>query len=142
MRFGPGAQKLRTGAPNPLPMVALVTELCVLATSGGGDLGAAIRRAREVTHRSVTGAVRAAEGAGLQVTGPRNPARRAAFFSVHVREGARLLSALAEDGVIADFRAERPGAANGVIRLSANAASFGYELSYAVERLAGHALAL
>lgn len=138
LELGPGAAKLRTGTPDPLPMMALVTELRVLATSATGDLRNAVRRARDLTHGHVVRAVRAAEDAGLELSGPRNPARRAAFFAIRVPDGPAMLSALDEDGVIVDFRADSPGAHAGVIRLSSCAASFGYEMLYAVERIATH----
>jgi kynureninase len=135
---GPGAALLRTGTPDPLPMIALVTEARVLASSAGGNLRDAIRRSRAVTHRQVVDAVRAAEEAGLEVTGPRQPKARAAFFAVRVPDGPGMLSALHHDGVIADFRADRPGVTHGLVRVGANPASFGYELLYAVDRIAHH----
>jgi kynureninase len=133
---GPGGARFRTGVPSLAPMVALSSELRVIASSAGGDLRAAILRARHHTLHQVRRAVVAAEAAGLEVSGPREPARRAAFFSIRVADGAATLAHLRAHGVIADFRADAPGAAGGLLRLSANAASFEYELSFAVATLA------
>ena len=129
------AGKLHTGLPDPTGMVALLCELDVLASTGGGSLAPAIRRAREVTHRQVTDAVARARGLGLRVVGDVGHEERAAFFAVQITDG-QVVADLASDGVIMDFRADVPGGKAGVCRISANAASFGYELMYAVDCLA------
>lgn len=133
---GPGIARLRTGTPNPLPMVGLLTEARVLASSAGGDLAAAIARARRVTGAAVNHAARVAEERGLSVAGARHPSRRGAFFAIRVRDGEQRVDELATEGVFVDYRAERPGADRGLMRLSSNAAGFPYELEYAVERVA------
>ncbi|MBT3224520.1 MAG: aminotransferase class V-fold PLP-dependent enzyme, partial [Proteobacteria bacterium] len=134
-RVGAGAAKLRTGTPALMPLVALVTELRVLGSSGDGDLQSAIARARLVTATQVQEAVEYAQTIGLQVQGPTTPDRRAAFFGIRVDGGNNIVAALEEDGVIVDFRPDEPGSESGLIRLSANHASLGYELMFAVEQL-------
>ena len=134
-RVGAGAAKLRTGTPGLLPLVALTTELRVLGSSGDGDLRSAIARARLVTTTQVENAVEYARSIGLHVHGPSTPDRRAAFFAIRVEQGNAIVKALEEDGVIVDFRPDEPGSEAGLIRLSANHASFGYELMFAVEQL-------
>jgi len=136
---GEGAGKLRTGTPSLVPMVALVTELGVLATSGSGDLQAAVRRARERTRAHVEAGLAAAEEAELKVYGGTDPDRHAAFLALWVPNGAEVVEALADEGVFVDFRADAPGSDGGLIRVGSNAAGFGYEVVYAVDRVAAHA---
>jgi kynureninase len=138
MDWARGGGRFRTGTPSLVPMVALVTELRVLASSAQGDLRAAVHRARAITHGHVVEAIRYAEELGLDVSGPRHASRRAAFFAIRVPDGPKLLAALASDGIVADFRSDRPGVSHGLLRLSSSAASFAYELRYAVERVAHH----
>ena len=142
MRLGPGAARLRTGTPALLPLVLLVTELKVLASGGGGgSLTAGVRRARARTRDLIAGAVERAQARGLTVRGPTEPERRGAFFAVEVPDGPFAIDGLAVAGVTADFRADVPGGEAGLVRLSASAGHFEYELDYAVEVLARlHAL--
>jgi kynureninase len=142
LRMGPGAAPLRTGTPALLPLVLLVTELKVLAASGGGgSLTSGVARARARTSQIVAAAVAQAQARGLSVRGPTDPARRGAFFAIEVPDGAFALDGLAAAGVTADFRADVPGGSAGLVRISASAAHFAYELDYAVDALARlHAL--
>jgi len=130
-----GAGRFRTGTPSLLPMLCLWVELEVFATSGGGSLDAAVRRARRATQDQVQTAAMAARASGLQVVGGLSADDRAAFFAVRTADGPRLLSGLHRDGIVIDFRPDVPGGEDGVLRISANAASFAYELLFAVERL-------
>ncbi len=132
-----GAERFRTGFPDPAPLVGLCTELDVLATSGNGSLEAAIRRARDRTQSAIRSGVRAAVERGLTVAGEVEIAERAAFFSIEVphREVVRRMH---DDGIVADFRGHRPGSDAGLCRISANSASFPYEVVAAVQALAGH----
>lgn len=137
VRLGTGATGLRTGSPSLLPIVLLGTELKVLAASGDqGTLTSGVARARRITRGLVDEAVREAVAKGLVVRGPTDPDRRGAFFAVEVADGPATLESLSAAGVTADFRADEPNGAKGIVRLSANAASFGYELSYAIGVLA------
>ncbi len=136
---GDGAARLRSGTPSIVGAAALLTSLRALAASAGGDLPAAIRRARARTREHVASAVARCRRAGLEVLGGDDPERRAAFLAVRVRDGDRIVDMLAREGVVADHRPLAPGQDVGVIRLSSSAASFGYELSYAVDRLARYA---
>lgn len=142
IRMGAGAARLRTGTPALLPLTLLVTELKVLAASGGGgSLTSGVNRARRRTRDLVAEAVDTARARGLTVRGPADPERRGAFFAVEVPDGAFALDGLGAAGVTADFRADEPGGSSGLVRLSASAAHFAYELDYAVDVLARlHAL--
>ncbi len=131
-----GASRLRTGTLHPWPLLALLTEARVLAASSGGELAGGIARARRVTQRATAAALKHADARGLSIAGARHPSRRAAFFGVRVNDGPRVIAALAEGGVVADFRANTEGSARGLVRLSGSAASFPYELEYAIERIA------
>ena len=131
-----GAARLRTGTPPLAPMVALVTEVDVFASSGDGQVAAAVRRAREVTSEAVRAAIADARAYGLSVVGPDDPADRAAFFAVIVDDGPALVDRLGDRGVFVDFRAFQRAGTRGLVRLSSSAASFPYELRYAVEAIA------
>ncbi len=132
-----GAAKLRTGVPDPTPLVALITELQVLASSGRGSLDAAVRRARGVTTTAVHAGMQAAEALGLEIEGPGGSEDRGAFFAIRVpRGGAEAVQELASVGVFVDFRADAPGAEAGVVRISASPATFVYEVVFAVSALA------
>lgn len=135
-RLGVGAAKLRTGTSHPLPMIALQAELRVLASSAGGDLRAAVRRARATTQRAVGEAVDAARRLGLKIAGAVPLERRGAFLAIAVADGPKTVAAMAERGVIVDFRSDVPNGLPGLVRLSSHAAGFSYELVYAVETLA------
>ncbi|MFK7927452.1 MAG: hypothetical protein AB8H79_04650, partial [Myxococcota bacterium] len=137
VRLGPGAARLRTGSPALLPIVLLGTELKVLAASGAnGTLTSGVARARQRTRTLVQAAVDEAIGLGLAIRGPQSPDRRGAFFAVEVSNGPPLLEALSSQGITVDFRSDAPGSETGLLRLSANAASFGYELSFALDAIA------
>ena len=71
----------------------------------------------------------------MKVVGPEDGDRRAAFLAIEVADGPGALAWLADAGIIVDFRPDRPGSDSGLIRISANSASFEYELLYAVEWL-------
>jgi len=137
LRLGEGAAKLRTGGPALLPIILLGTELKVLASSGqDGSLTAGVQRARRVTRDLVEHAVEAAHARGLSVRGPTDPERRGAFFAIEVQDGPFVLDGLGAGQISADFRADEPGGEAGLIRVSASAAHFAYELDYAVDMIA------
>src|SRR5690606_2565568 len=62
---GEGAVRLRTGTPDPTPLLGLLVELDVFATSAGGSLQGAIERARRVTLDQILAAERYARQLGL-----------------------------------------------------------------------------
>jgi kynureninase len=136
LRFGEGAAKLRTGTPALVPLVMLATELKVLATLGGGSIPAAVACARRRTSEMTQRAVERAKDHGLRVRGPVDPERRGAFFATEVPNGPAVIEALGARGVVADFRADGEGPA-GIVRMSASAAHFSYEIDFAVDTLAG-----
>lgn len=131
-----GAARLRTGTPPLAPMVAFVTEVDVFASSAAGDVRAAVARARDVTSEAVAAAVADARELGLDVVGRDDDDARAAFFSVVVDDGPSIVDRLGDRGVTVDFRAFHREGRRGLVRLSSSAASFPYELRYAVEALA------
>lgn len=135
-RPGPGAQRLRAGVPSTVPLVALIAELRVLATLGGGALHMGVARARARTRRQVAEGIARAQARGLTVLGGDSLDRRAAFFAVQVNDGGAAATRLGDAGITVDFRNDSPGSTSGVVRLSASAASFGYEVAFAVDRLA------
>lgn len=135
MVLGNGATKLQTGCPDPTGALALTVELDVLASVAGGSLEAAVRRTRSSTAQQVRTAIALAEHHGLQVVGDVPPEARAAFFAIRVPDGA-IVADLAREGLMADFRADIPGGKAGVCRISANAASFDYELAAVVDGVA------
>jgi kynureninase len=136
--LGPGAARFRTGVPSLIPLVSLISELRVFAASADGSLTAAVARARRVTSLHVEAAVHYARSEGLTVEGPQTADRRGAFCALRVSHGERLVEALGNEGVVVDYRPDHPGASSGVLRMSANHASFQYELLFAVERLLAH----
>jgi len=136
MKFGPRAAGLRTGTPSFAPLVSILADLRAFASSAGGEVFDATIRAREVTQANVAKAIGAASAMGLNVQGGADADRLAAFFAIRVDDGPRLLQTLAEQGIFVDFRDDEFGSNEGVMRLSTSAAGFGYELVYAVERLA------
>jgi kynureninase len=135
LRPGEGAAALRTGTPALLPLVLLATELKVLAASADGTLTSGVARARRITRDLVARAADRCEELGLTVRGPSDPERRGAFLAVEVDDGLATVTALRERGVSVDFRADGAGR-SGIVRLSASAAQFGYELDYGVRALA------
>ncbi|MFT7520967.1 MAG: kynureninase [Kiritimatiellia bacterium] len=137
MRWAAGAARLRTGTQALVPLVRLVTELKVLAASGEhGDVTSGVRRARRVTSELVAAARDRALLLGLRVRGPVSVARRAAFIAVEVNDGPGVYGALAAAGVVADFRSDEQGGSTGIIRVSASAAHFDYELEHVIDLIA------
>lgn len=134
-----GTARWQTGAPDVGPMAALVTELGVLGTLGGGSVKTAVKAVRARTHDTISRGIKHARELGLPLVGEESADARAAFLAFRVSHGDALVARLAEEGVFVDHRADGPGAEEGLIRMSTSAASFTYELSYAIERLA-HAL--
>ncbi|MBM4391233.1 MAG: aminotransferase class V-fold PLP-dependent enzyme [Deltaproteobacteria bacterium] len=126
--------RFRTGTPTVMGMAMLLGELATLAASAGGDLGAAVQRARRVTQGLVDTALLAASSHGLRVRGDWPSARRAAFVCVEVDDGPRVNEALARQGIRADYR-PREGSA-GWMRVSGNAAGFPYEIEAVIEAIA------
>lgn len=133
---GAGAARLRTGTPDPTPLLGLLVELDVFATSAGGSLAAALERARRVTLDQILAAERYARQLGLDVVGEWPDSARAAFLGLRVRGGDALVEALYAEGLFVDHRVDPRDPTMGTLRLSANAASFAYEVLYVVERVA------
>lgn len=136
LTWADGANRFHTGVPDITPLVALVTELDVLASSAAGSLTDAVVRARRLTSDVTTSALEMAVSLGLSPASPRDAARRAGFIALRLDGGQAVVDQLATDGITVDFRPDAPGATAGNLRLSANSASFAYELLYVVERIA------
>ncbi len=126
--------RFRTGTPTVMGMAMLLGELATLAASAGGDLGAAVQRARRVTQGLVDTALVNAARHGLRVRGDWPSERRAAFACVEVDDGPRVNEVLAQQGIRADFR-PRAGKA-GWMRVSGNSAGFPYEIEAVIEAIA------
>jgi kynureninase len=122
--------RFRTGTPTVLAQAMLIGELAALATSAGGSLEGAMRRARAVTQGLVGTLLAACAREGLGVRGDWPLDRRAAFVCIEVEEGPRLNEALAHRGIRVDFR-PRAGDA-GWLRVSGNSAGFAYEMEAVV----------
>jgi kynureninase len=126
--------RFRTGTPTVAGMAMLLGELAALASSAGGDLGAAVGRARAVTRGLVDVALMRARERGLGIRGDWGSDRRAAFVCVEVDRGAHIAEALGARGIRVDFR-PREGEA-GWIRVSGNAAAFPYEIDAVMDAIA------
>lgn len=127
--------RFRTGTPSLAPMAMLLGELAAMASVTGGDLPAAVERARRVTSGLVARMLEQAEQHGLRVRGTWSAERRAAFVCVVVSDGERVNHALAQQGIRADFRPAAAGRKDGWIRVSGNPAAFAYELDAVIEVL-------
>lgn len=138
VRRAADATRLRSGTPTLSGMAMLLGELAALGTSAGGDLQAAVRRARAVTRGLVDVARREAEAHGLRIRGDWESDHRSAFVCVEVEDGPRVNEALAEAGIRADFRPRTGGARDGWIRVSGNAAGFPYEIEAVIQAIAAH----
>ncbi len=125
--------RFRSGTPTVMAQAMLLGELAALATSAGGDLGAAVRRARRVTRGLVEATLAAAARHGLTVRGDWPAERRAAFVCIEVEDGPRVNEALAHQGIRVDFR-PREGDA-GWLRVSGNSAGFAYEMEAVIEAI-------
>ncbi len=136
VRRAEDASRLRSGTPTLLGMAMLLGELAAASSVTGGDVGAAVRRARGVTQRLVEVALQECAARGLRVRGDWPSGRRAAFVCVEVREGAALAGALAAEGKHVDFRPRTGGARDGWLRVSGNSAGFGYEIEAVIEAIA------
>ncbi len=94
----PGIARGRVGTPHVLSMIALDTALDAF---DGVDL--ADVRAKSVSLTSLFAEL--VTGFGLEIVGPDDPDRRGSQVSIRHTEGYRIVQALAERGVIGDFRA-------------------------------------
>lgn len=126
--------KFRTGTPTVAGMAMLLGELAALASATGGDLGAAVVRARRVTSGLVDVLLAECGRHGLAVRGNWPSERRGAFVCIEVDEGPRINEALAELGFRVDFRPRQGGA--GWLRVSGNCAGFAYEMQGVVTAIA------
>lgn len=138
VRRATDATRLRTGTPTLAGMAMLLGELAALASSTGGDLGAAVHRARRVTRDLVDVARQEADFHRLRLRGDWASDRRAAFVCVEVEDGEAVNRRLALEGIRADFRPARAGARHGWIRVSGNAAGFAYEIQAVMAAIAAH----
>ncbi len=136
VRRAEDASRLRSGTPTVTGMAMLLGELAAASSVTGGDLGLAVRRAREVTRGLVDVAMRACAVSGLRVRGDWTSERRAAFVCVEVRDGAHVAEALAGEGIHVDFRPVSGGATDGWLRVSGNPAGFAYEIEAVVAAIA------
>lgn len=134
LRQGPGAAVLRTGSPALPPLVALATELKVLAASGDGTLTGGVARTRRVTRALMAHTTARCQDLGLSIRGPADPDRRGAFMAIEVDDTAAAVQDLARAGVTVDARTDGAGP-KGIVRLSGSAAHFAYEIDYALEVL-------
>lgn len=127
--------RFRTGTPTVPMMAMLIGELAALASGADGTITGGVRRAREVTRGLVDVALTVAAREGLGVRGAWGAEQRAAYVVLHVPEGERLTRRLAEEGISVDFRPVRANCRDGYIRVSGNAAGFGYEIEAVLTRL-------
>ena len=126
--------KFRTGTPTVAGMAMLLGELAALASSAGGDLGAAVARARRVTQGLVDVLLAECTRHGLTVRGNWPSDRRGAFVCIEVERGPHINAALAAQGIRVDFR-PRDGD-HGWLRVSGNSAGFAYEMQGVVTAIA------
>lgn len=134
---GDGPQRLHTGPPLVLPISLLSTELKVLASSGfDGSVTSGVARARHVTSALVAYGIEIARNRGMTIRGPDEPGRRGAFFAIEVDDGPFILDGLTAAGVTVDFRPDVAGGSAGLLRVSASAAHFPYEMEFAVDTIA------
>ncbi len=126
--------RFRTGTPTVIAMAMMLGELAALGTSAGGDLGAAVQRARRVTQALVDTMLQSCARRGMRVRGDWPSARRAAFVCVEVHDGPRVNETLTRQGIRVDFR-PREGT-TGWVRVSGNAAAFPYEVEAVIEAIA------
>ncbi len=138
VRRADDATRLRSGTPTLPGMAMLLGELAAASSVTQGDLGRAVRRAREVTRGLVDVLLQACAREGLMVRGAWGSERRAAFVCIEVREGAAVNEALAREGIHVDFRPVSGGAREGWLRVSGNPAGFAYEMEAVVEAIARH----
>lgn len=130
------ASRLRSGTPTLTGMAMLLGELAAASSVSGGDLGAAVERARGVTRALVDTALRECAAHGMTVRGDWGSEHRGAFVCIEVREGAALTAALAAEGKHVDFRPRTGGARDGWLRVSGNPAGFAYEIEAVIEAIA------
>lgn len=136
VRRAENGSRLQAGTPTPVAMAMLLGELTAMSSVTGGDLPAAVRRARRVTSDLVDVALNACARHGLAVRGRWGSERRAAFVCVGVKGGHAAVEALAAQGISVDFRPHSGGAADGYLRVGANAAGFAYEIEAVIDAIA------
>lgn len=129
------ASRFRSGTPGLVGMAMLLGELRALAASAGGDIGAAVQRARQQTSFLVDTLLAACQNQGLPVRGDWPSARRGAFVCIEIPDG-KICEALAKTGIITDFRPRYAGARDGWLRVSGNSAGFAYEMEAVVAAVA------
>lgn len=135
VRRAADGSRFRSGTPTLGGMAMLLGELAALSTSADGSLPDAVRRARRVTQGLVGRAMARCTERGLAVRGDWPAERRAAFVCVEVAGGHAINERLAGMGIRTDFRPK--DAERGWIRVSGNAAGFGYEIDAVIDAIAG-----
>ncbi len=130
------AGRWQTGLPDFAPMRAFVTELDVLSTLVDGRLSTAIERVRGRTTRTIDAGIERARSLDFQVVGEGRAAMRSPVLAIRMDGGEPLVEELGEQGIVADFRPDAPGASAGILRLSNSATAFAYELLFTLEAAA------
>ncbi len=136
VRRAEDGSRMQAGTPTLTGMAMLLGELTAAASVTGGDLPAAVQRARRVTAGLVDVALRACAAHGLKVRGGWGSERRAAFVCVEITEGNAAVEALAARGLHVDFRPRFGGARDGWLRVSGNSAGFPYEIEAVIAGIA------
>lgn len=101
-RPGDGARRFLSGTPQILSLVALAESLAVW---DGVDLAAVRRKSEALTDLFIALVDQECGGLGLAVASPRGAGRRGSHVSVACDVGYPVIRALAERGVVGDFRA-------------------------------------
>ena len=130
------ATRFRTGTPTLTGMAMLLGELAALASSTNGVLHDAVGRARRVTAGLVQRGLERAVERGLDVRGSWGAEHRAAYLTIRHPRARHVTEALAADGIQIDYRPLTQGSQAGILRVSGNAAGFGYEMDAVIDAIA------
>jgi kynureninase len=133
VRLSEDASRFRTGTPGIHGMAMLCGELLALGVLSEGSLKQAVQQARKTTASLVERMLAGAAARDLKVRGDFPAERRGAFICVEVKDGA-INHQLAAQGIITDFRPKDTTKA-GWLRVSGNAAAFGYELDAVLDAI-------
>jgi kynureninase len=101
-RPAPGVARLRVGTPPILSLAALECGVAAIAEAGVERLRA---KSVALTELFIALVERDCRGHGLEVVSPREPARRGSQVSLRHDDGYAVVQALADAGVVGDFRA-------------------------------------
>jgi len=122
MEYAAGAARFLTGTPNPAAHYAGTAGYDLIEEIG-------VERIRENSLRQTQLLIDLADGAGFDVHGTRDPARRGGAVIVAVPDGAAVYAELEERAILCDFR---PGAG---IRIGPHFFSTDDEIRHAIEQI-------